>query len=283
MMTVKSVLSSPLSDAYAAFSLGFSDYLLPVNITEQAFIAHFFGPEGNDAALSFLAYDGDTPAGLCLGGIRMYDGVKTMRCGTLCVAPDARALGVGRALLERHMAAAREAGCARLFLEVLTNNGRAIHFYQTAGYKRIHDLHYYSSPTPQPAPEVPTVDLRTLGQEDWRAYRDSLGNIHVNWQNEPVCFEKAAPEALTVLGAYGYGELLGMAAATAQGKICFLYVEPEARRRGIARSLLAEAARRTGAAKLSLCFTDDTLPESFLFSCGFHADAVAQYEMERIL
>jgi len=54
---------------------------------------------------------------------------------TLVVAPDARQRGMGRDLLEDLMRALREAGIARLLLEVATDNAPARALYRSAGFR----------------------------------------------------------------------------------------------------------------------------------------------------
>jgi ribosomal-protein-alanine N-acetyltransferase len=56
---------------------------------------------------------------------------------TLAVAPEARRAGLGRALLAAACAAARDAGAARLFLEVAATNQAARALYGAAGFLQI--------------------------------------------------------------------------------------------------------------------------------------------------
>lgn len=65
----------------------------------------------------------------------------------LAVAPAARGLGVGRALIGDVLAAARASGVARLFLEVRESNGRAITLYEAAGFRTVgRRRRYYRDP-----------------------------------------------------------------------------------------------------------------------------------------
>ncbi|HDR3982008.1 TPA: GNAT family N-acetyltransferase, partial [Bacillus anthracis] len=68
---------------YEAFRDGFSDYIIKMEVSKGDFIKRFFGLEGNSLEHSFLALDGDKPVGVILGGIKDYENIKTMRCGTL--------------------------------------------------------------------------------------------------------------------------------------------------------------------------------------------------------
>ena len=52
----------------------------------------------------------------------------------ICVAEKMRRQGVGRALLDRAEAAARETGCGRMVLDVFRFNENAIAFYRDMGF-----------------------------------------------------------------------------------------------------------------------------------------------------
>jgi ribosomal-protein-alanine N-acetyltransferase len=56
---------------------------------------------------------------------------------TLAVKPAARNAGLGRALLESAMGAARSTGAEAMFLEVAADNPAAIKLYTNAGFTRI--------------------------------------------------------------------------------------------------------------------------------------------------
>ncbi len=54
---------------------------------------------------------------------------------TIAVAPPARGLGIGRALLAALVAAARQRGVRRVHLEVRADNDAAISLYRRAGFR----------------------------------------------------------------------------------------------------------------------------------------------------
>ena len=54
--------------------------------------------EGNSLEHSFLSLDGDKPVGVILGGIKIYESIKTMRCGTLAIHPKYRGIGVSKVI-----------------------------------------------------------------------------------------------------------------------------------------------------------------------------------------
>ncbi|PGZ06934.1 GNAT family N-acetyltransferase, partial [Bacillus cereus] len=129
---------------YKAFKDGFSDYIIKMEVSKEDFIKRFFGAEGNSLEHSFLALDGEKSVGLILGGIKVYETINTMRCGTLAVHPEYRGIGVSQKLFELHKEEAIQNGCKQLFLEVIVGNDRAINFYNKLGYEKVYDLSYYN-------------------------------------------------------------------------------------------------------------------------------------------
>ena len=81
MIKYKNCLEVTSDDIFNAFQDGFSDYIIKINVNKEDFEGRFFGAEGNSKENSFVVYDGNKPIGLILGGIKVYDGIKTLRCG----------------------------------------------------------------------------------------------------------------------------------------------------------------------------------------------------------
>lgn len=61
----------------------------------------------------------------------------------LAVAPHARRLGIGAALVERAMARAREKGARAMFLEVAADNAAAQQLYEREGFRQVGIRHDY--------------------------------------------------------------------------------------------------------------------------------------------
>jgi ribosomal protein S18 acetylase RimI-like enzyme len=143
MTTYKRGSEVPVDLVYKAFQIGFSDYIIKFDISKENFIKRFFGPEGNALEHSFIALDNNDAVGLILGGIKIYEDVKTMRCGTMAVSPAHRGRGISHKLFELHKGEAIKEGCKQLFLEVIVGNDRAIKFYEKMGYEKIYDISYF--------------------------------------------------------------------------------------------------------------------------------------------
>ena len=88
------------------------------------------------SAASFIAWVDDAPVGL----INTFEGYSTFMARPLlnvhdiAVLPAHRAHGIGQALLAACEAHARERGCCKLTLEVLSGNARALRSYERFGF-----------------------------------------------------------------------------------------------------------------------------------------------------
>jgi putative acetyltransferase len=80
----------------------------------------------------FMAMDGDAPMG-CVALIPMSDG--GFEVAKMTVSEAARGAGLGRALMQRCIAAGRAAGAPRLYLETNSSLAPARALYLASGFK----------------------------------------------------------------------------------------------------------------------------------------------------
>jgi ribosomal protein S18 acetylase RimI-like enzyme len=260
---------------YQAFMDGFSDYIVKFQFTEADFISRFFGPEGNSRDHSFVAFDQDQPVGVILGGIKNYESVKTMRCGTLAIHPDYRGRGVSQRLMELHKEEAVNHGCKQLFLEVIVGNDRAINFYKRLGYEKVYDIVYYTqtdlSQLPQGKDHIEKINFSDFkeGVEHW--------NYHINWQND-LEFMAQIPTN-QYYGVIEEGMFKGALSINLNGNISFLMVDKACRGKGIGTSLLKKATDDLQLTRMSAGFPNNSLLEGFYKKHGFSKGTLTQYEM----
>lgn len=87
-------------------------------------------------AATFIAWRGDEAVGL----INTFEGYSTFKARPLlnvhdlAVLPTHRGRGIGQALLTACEAHARQRGCCKITLEVLSGNDRALRSYQHFGF-----------------------------------------------------------------------------------------------------------------------------------------------------
>lgn len=262
------------SDLFKAFKEGFSDYMIKLDISLDFFLEHFFGPEGNSKEYSWLAMDGDRPVGLVLGGIRFFDGRKTLRCGTMCVIPEYRKKGIASELIEKHMNTARKEQCGQLFLECIIGNDRALNFYRKMGYRKEYDLSYFSCENPEAA--SPHISVEALTIEELKELRSET-DVHINWQNDIPYLEMNKPE---ILGIREKGNAVAVLVCR-ESKIHLIYVKKAFRGRGYATAMLTAAS--SGKDKITTSFSNSSMLTGFFLSRGFKEEKISQAEMYRLL
>ena len=279
MITYKRCTEVSEDAIFKAFQDGFSDYIIKIELTKDLFLRHFFGPEGNSPEYSVIAIDGEKPVGLNLGGIRVYDGVKTLRCGALCVHPDYRGTEVSHRLFDMHKEIANENNCRQLFLEVIAGNDRAVSFYIKKGYEKVYDLVYYSHSAPaEIKADLPDeVSIQRIDTDSLRDLREELREIHINWQNEIDYIEYMKDQVH--YGVFIDSKLIGGLSIHPSGKISFLWVDSGFRYKGIGKGLIGYAVREINPKKLTLSFPDNEALLGFAQHLGFARDSISQYEM----
>ncbi|MCU5534294.1 GNAT family N-acetyltransferase [Bacillus cereus] len=267
---------------YEAFKDGFSDYIIKMEVSKEDFIKRFFGAEGNSLEHSFLSLEGDKPVGVILGGIKVYENIKTMRCGTLAVHPEFRGIGVSQKLFELHKEEALQNECKQIFLEVIVGNDRAIRFYNKLGYEKVYDLSYYNlkDMTKIMLKECKGIEVKQLEFVAFKVEIQKWLHFHINWQNDMNYIEKTNH---TFYGAYIGNDLKGSICINEQGKISFIFIDKEYRNRGIGSKLLQVARDELNLESLLISFPNNSLLEGFVKKTGFEKNSLAQYEMYVLL
>lgn len=130
-----------VADLFAGYAAS-----LPVDLGYQDFAAELAGLPGKyappDGAL-LVARDAEDRAIGCAGLRPLGDGICEMK--RLFLRPEARGLGLGRALAEAIVATAGERGHRTILLDTLPSMASAIALYEDLGFERIDP---YYAPTP---------------------------------------------------------------------------------------------------------------------------------------
>lgn len=268
---------------YDAFQIGFSDYMIKIQVPKEIFESRFFYTEGNNLDQSFIALDKNEAVGIVLGGIKDYEGIKTMRCGTLAVAPQYREKGIGQSLMKLHKEEAIKNKCKQLFLEAIEGNDRAISFYKKLGYEKIFKLAYFSltkfnalDKTNKLGVNIKQTDIKEL-----KLVREKIKEIHINWQNDIEYIEKSKNQI--TIGAYINEKIVGIISVNENTRINFLWVENGLRHNRIGTNLIARAVKELKLSKASIGFPNNASIQGFINHIGFKREDIAQYEMYHTL
>ncbi len=280
MITYK--LCSEVSDEqiYHAFQKGFADYMIKLTMEKEDMLTRFFGPEGNDRTLSYLALDGDKGIGLVLGGVRMMNGIKTMRCGTMCIHPDYRGKGIAQKLISMHKEIGKSQGCKQMFLEVIVGNDRAVHFYEKNGYEKVYDLSYYNIQKDALTkmsilPIHEEYEIKQIGYYDVLSYRKELFDMHLPWQSDIEYFKTLEAK---YYGAYDGERIIG-ACGVFKGNVFFLHINPEFRGYGIGMATLFDALKHDSFESVRMTLANNAVMRSFCEHIGMKKNDLTQYEM----
>ncbi len=265
---------------YEGFKTGFSDYIIKFQMDKEQFFDRFFGPEGNTKMLTHVAFDDDLPVGVLLGGIRDYDGIKTLRCGALCIHPDYRGMDLGLTLMARHTEDANTHTCGHMMLEVIAGNDRALKFYDKLGYDTVYFIHYFAhkdipmlAAMPISCDDVVPIQLVHLYDhvKTWASY------YHVNWQND---FDSI----MLIPNVQGFAvlqdeQIVAFICLTPQGRIFRLLVHPDHQKKGYGKQLLVHVARTLRPEALNISVASSCPETRFLRKLGFGKDSLYQFEM----
>ena len=279
MVIYKKCSEVDLNLVYDAFQIGFSDYIIKIEMPKELFINRFFMVEGNGLDQSFIALDENKAIGVVLGGIKYYEGIKTMRCGTLAVALEYRGKGISQRLMELHREEAKKLDCKQLFLEVIVSNDRAINFYKKLGYEKIFDLNYFSLNEISTLKETNNLGfhIRQTDIKELKLVKEKIKDIHINWQNDIEYIEKSNGQI--TLGAYINGKIAGIISINQNTRINFIWVENALRHNGIGTNLIIKAAKELNLSKITIGFPNNASIQGFIKHIGFKKDDISQYEM----
>jgi ribosomal protein S18 acetylase RimI-like enzyme len=224
----ESVMDYGLYDTARVLDEGFSDYVVPVAISEEALflLLRFDGVDTHSSRVILL--DGEA-VGAALIARRGW----SSRLAGMAIVPDARGLGVGHHLMTQMLQEARERGERLMELEVIEQNEPALRLYEKCGF-RVHRrlVGYAGAPTGEPLEEaLEEVDLRELAR-----LVVSHGLPDLPWQISGASLVQLNPpnRAFRLKEAY-------VGTSNPKGEQLFLrsiLVKPEARGQGQAGRLL---------------------------------------------
>jgi ribosomal protein S18 acetylase RimI-like enzyme len=167
------------------FNAGYSDYLLPMRLTTDAFAEHVAAND-IDLECSRVALD-DEPAAFALIGRRDEAGWL----GGMGTAPRYRRRGLGEQALTAGLAALADRGASVAWLEVIDENRRALALYEKLGFEVVRDLVVWSLP----ARETDSTASRAIDASSAHAWIRANRRDREPWQR--------ADASVTAIGARG--------------------------------------------------------------------------------
>lgn len=264
----------------SAFNHSFSDYLVPLQLTQEQFDKKSYNENAN-WDYSVGAFDGDQLVGIIIHCEKEVNGKKYVYNGGTGVIPTHRGNAITKRMYDFILPILKEEMVDTLFLEVLEPNQPAIKSYLNSGFQTIRRLTCKKGVQPEKTIENSEFELKEIPQADWDLFR-SFWDYLPTWQNSEMVVDRIQEK--TILGAFKDEELVGyIIYQPAVNRIHQFAVKPAYRQKGIA-SLLFQNLKGNGSNEFSILNVDgnSSATEALFDSMGWET-TVHQLEMSRKL
>jgi ribosomal protein S18 acetylase RimI-like enzyme len=266
-MRFQSLSSVSLAELTQTFNEAFSDYFVPLRLTEEA-MAVKLRSESIDLRYSIGAFDGEELKGFILHGVDTWSGRRAVYNAGTGVVPAYRGKSLTRQLYSAIVPELKKEGMVHHQLEVIEQNAPAIRVYEKVGFTRVRTLSCFRGLVA--GEEAPGLSFSEVADPNFEAYR-YFWNFTPTWQNDIPAVQLAL-DAHKVIELRADSELVAYAVyAPASGRVKQYGVHPEHRRKGYGRQLFGYLCQAAGGKEVTLINVDDsdTASHEFFEAIGF--------------
>lgn len=256
METIQSLAHLGSDQLFAAFSEAFKDYELQLEQTE---LEVMITRRGYVPELSFGAFENNRLVSFTLNGIGNFNGIKTAYDTGTGTIEAYRGKGLASQIFQYSVPELKKVGVQQYLLEVLQHNANAGSVYRKQGFQVSREFNYFVESDENvrldncllPAGyRIQPIDLSL--KEQMIACLD----FTPSWQNSFESVERRLVD-FRLWGAFEGEVLAGYCIFEPNsGDITQLAVDPAHRNRGLATSLLREAAQTNRHKNIKLINTD---------------------------
>lgn len=270
----------------ASWNKAFDDYAVKITMDEES-LGRFFRQNGVRLEASIGAFDGDTPVGIWLNGIREIDGVLTAYDSGTAIWPEFRNQGVSKLLAEKSTMVLKDIGVVDYVLEVMQKNETAFSIYKKSGFEVTRRFICFAatSPTFDDAVRDPGFDVKETTVAD-------LMDMHLppterlpSWQNRLESSYEIRDRVRGV-AAWKDGRMVGYGLIqTDRGRIPQIGISPNYWETDLPSVILMWLCDRVEAGKeIALINVDEDAKHTIaLLSRHGFVESVRQYEMRKKL
>jgi ribosomal protein S18 acetylase RimI-like enzyme len=261
----------------------FSDYLIPIRISEIQFENHI-AQNAVDLNLSVGAFAEGKMVGFTLNGFGLWNGKQTAYDAGTGVIPDFRKRGVGRSMFDFLLPKLREIGTEQMLLEVIEGNEIGIRLYQKLGFEKTRKLLFFEQGESLDLKRNENIEIRELEDSDWNLL-ENFWDRNTSWQ---FSWESILRKTLskTILGAFLDENIVGYGVVyPTSGMIPQIAVDKNCRRKGVASTILYELREHAEKdKKLKFSNVDESLVNviEFVKRLDFK-QTITQFEMIKTL
>lgn len=231
-----SLLEFELPRIVDLLNLGFSDYIAHLEFSLISFL-NMARTESIDLEASRIIHMDNLPVGVALIARRGW----TSRLAAMCLSPEARGRGVGRAAMQLMLEEAASRGERAMALEVIESNTPAVRLYKGVGFRTERRLLSYAGEIAESENASP-VGLEEMDIRQVAGWVNRYGLPDLPWQISAESLAQAGPPAQALRLRDACLVISNPDAETIS--IRSLVVQPEGRGQGQAAQLLRAAAAR---------------------------------------
>ena len=267
----------PLSVLAAVFTQAFSDYPIPMQLSEQNLREQIVTSNIilADAAAMF---DQDRLVAFIMIGISDSNGTTVAYNAGTGVIPEYRGRGLSQKMYNWLLPRLAEKQITHHLLEVLCENAAALQVYRNIGFNVVRTLDYFKGSVAETA-HKDVVTFKQIDYPDpeiWAPFR----NHNPSYQNSASTIQRSG-DLLTTIGAFAGQQLVGFIVYAPQRLLVRQFIVlPEQRRKGIGSALFRHLQQQFPDRVLTVANIDhtDTGCSAFLCKIGLTLNT-SQFEM----
>ncbi len=276
-MTIRLLREEDFENLYETFNSAFASNAVRFQLSKEDFDYRIHKKLLINREISAASFDGDGMLGFIMHSSNLYEGIPTAYNGGTGVLPGFRNQSTAEGIYGYLIPKIQSMFLARIVLEVVETNEKAIALYEKLGFNLRRKFRCYK--------QEKTLDLET----DLHVYEGEVEDVDFTYNDFHASFIDSEEHLkrgyeTTLLAKDQQGNLLGYLIMQPHlGRISQLAVNRIYRHQKIGEGLIRSAQKYTTRPLFIMNIPEDELGfDSFLKTCGFE-NQVNQYEMELII
>ena len=240
MVTFQTLENISLADITEVFNLAFSDYIVPLKLTEDQ-LADKIISDNIKLEYSVGAFENKKLVGFILHGYGLVNGKKVVYNAGTGVIPANRGHKLTNRMYDFILPALQLQHIEKVLLEVITENKPAILSYEKAGFKTVRKLSCFKGELKQDEIYNDDYEIRSLENYDWEKLQ-SFWDWQPTWPNSIMAAENLK-RSNTSIGIFLQNVLTGYLVYNSKTKrIQQFAIDKGHRNQGLAKKLFNHIA-----------------------------------------